>query len=79
VTGLGEFSPIGRLFTLCSFLKMTEVAQIFQTIFAIVKVSYILTFTNGLGYIIGDLFTNSSGHLGSSRVCGKQSDQMFLV
>jgi hypothetical protein len=27
VTGLGEFSPIGWLFTLGSFLKMTEVAQ----------------------------------------------------
>jgi hypothetical protein len=26
VTGLGEFSPIGKLFSLGSFLKITEVA-----------------------------------------------------
>jgi hypothetical protein len=29
VAGLGEFSPIGRLFTLGRFLKITKVAQIF--------------------------------------------------
>jgi hypothetical protein len=33
VTRLGEFSPIGRLFTLGSFLKITKVAHIFGASF----------------------------------------------
>jgi hypothetical protein len=33
VTSLGEFSPIGRLFTLGSGFKITEVVQIFRLLF----------------------------------------------
>jgi hypothetical protein len=33
VTRLGEFSPIGRLLSLISYWKMTEVAQIFALVF----------------------------------------------
>jgi hypothetical protein len=40
VTRLGEFSPLGRLFTLCSFLKITKVAQILGLPFSTVKVMY---------------------------------------
>jgi hypothetical protein len=34
---LGEFSPIGRLFTLGSFLKITKVAQFFGQHLSIYK------------------------------------------
>jgi hypothetical protein len=41
VTGLGEFSPIfGRLFSLDSFLKITEGARIFGPLFPL-KMLYI--------------------------------------
>jgi hypothetical protein len=33
VTRLGEFSPIGRLFSLESYLKITKVGQIFWATF----------------------------------------------
>jgi hypothetical protein len=47
---LGEFSPIGWLFTLGSFLKMTEVAQIFGLLFPNVSATYVLILTeSGLG------------------------------
>jgi hypothetical protein len=50
VTRLGEFSPIGWLFTLGSFLKMTEVAQIFGLLFPNVSATYVLILTeSGLG------------------------------
>jgi hypothetical protein len=55
VTRLGDFSPLGRLFTLGSFLKRTEVAKLFGLLF---KRSLIL------GHILGYFFTNSSGHPG---------------
>jgi hypothetical protein len=59
VTRLGEFSPIGRLNTLGIFVKITE---IFGLLFSRGK-SCLLIFTkNGLGYILGDFFTNASGH-----------------
>jgi hypothetical protein len=49
---LGKFSPIWRLFTLDNF-------------FSPLKVMYYLVLTkNGLGYILGDLLTNQSGHPG---------------
>jgi hypothetical protein len=38
VTRLGEFSPIGRLFSFNSFLKITKVANIFWPLFPTVKV-----------------------------------------
>jgi hypothetical protein len=36
VTRLGDFSPIGRLLTLGSILKITEVAQNFRAVFSTV-------------------------------------------
>jgi hypothetical protein len=42
------------LFTLGSFLNITEVAQCLSHVFILTK--------NGLGHILADFFTNSSGH-----------------
>jgi hypothetical protein len=39
VTRLGEFSPIGRLFSFASILKITEVAQVLGLLFSKVPVS----------------------------------------
>jgi hypothetical protein len=41
VTRLGEFSLTGRLFTLGSFQKMAEVAQIFRLLYFTVKVMHL--------------------------------------
>jgi hypothetical protein len=61
VTRLAEFSPIGPLFSLGSFLKNTEVAQVFGLLFPAVK-KYVLIFPyNGLGYTMSDFFSNLSG------------------
>jgi hypothetical protein len=66
VTRLGEFSPIGQLFTLGSLLKNTKVAQFWAT-FSMEK-SYVFILTKiALGYTLGDFFTNSSSHTGPSR------------
>jgi hypothetical protein len=63
VTGLGEFSSIGRLFTSGSFFKITEVEYIhIWTIFSIISVKYLFWQKNGLGYILGNIFTNASGY-----------------
>jgi hypothetical protein len=40
VTRLNEFSPIGRLFAVGSFLKITEAAIIFKLPFSAVKVMH---------------------------------------
>jgi hypothetical protein len=63
VTRSGEFSPFGRLFSLGRFSKITQLAQISGLLFSTVK---IINFDkkNGPGYILGDFFTNSSGHPG---------------
>jgi hypothetical protein len=37
---LGEFSPIGQLFTLASVCKITEVGQIFGLLFSTAKVGH---------------------------------------
>jgi hypothetical protein len=70
VTRLVEFSPIGRLFTLGSGLKITEVEHIFElpTFFHGASYAFILS-KNGLGSILGDFFTNSSGHPGADIHC----------
>jgi hypothetical protein len=47
VTCLGEFSPIGSLFTLGSFMKITEIAQLFWLLFLSVKITYYLQQTIG--------------------------------
>jgi hypothetical protein len=41
VTRLGEFSPIGWLFTLGSFTKITELAQISGLLFPNIPVMYL--------------------------------------
>jgi hypothetical protein len=55
VTKLGEFSPIGRLFSMGSFVKITEVTQ-FLAQFLLRKkpyIRYVIMAKNGLGYIFG--------------------------
>jgi hypothetical protein len=44
VTRLGNFSPVGRLFTLRTFLKIAEVAHMFGLFFPTVKFIYVLIF-----------------------------------
>jgi hypothetical protein len=61
VTRLGEFSPKVWLLTLGSGLKITKAANFYGVLFPMVPVIINLT-KNGLGYILGDFFTNSSGH-----------------
>jgi hypothetical protein len=62
VTRWGEFSPNGRLLTMGTFSKITEVAQIFELLFS-KSINYLLILTKfGLGYILSDFFTNLSGH-----------------
>jgi hypothetical protein len=82
VTRLGEFSPIGQLIPLGSFLKITDVAQIFNY-FVLLFQLWINFDKNGLGYILGDCFSNSSGHLGfdleTCRVLGTFSDHRNLL
>jgi hypothetical protein len=61
---LGEFSPFGRHFILGSFLKISQVAQIFRQHFAHSNLC-INVDKNGLSYILGEFFTISSGHPGA--------------
>jgi hypothetical protein len=59
VTRLGEFSPRGHLFTFGSFLKIADVAQYSAYFFH--RTNYLLILTkNGLYYIFGQFFTNST-------------------
>jgi hypothetical protein len=63
VTRLGEFSPVGRFIPLGGLLKLTEVAHLFVLLFTTLMVTYVLIFTKcGLGFNLGEFFTNSSGH-----------------
>jgi hypothetical protein len=62
VTGLCEISLNGPLFTLGSFFKIAEVAQIYVQLFPAVLVTY-LHFKKQLGLHFGRLFfPNTSGH-----------------
>jgi hypothetical protein len=61
VARLGEFSPIGQLFSLGSVLKITEGGHFLATFFHGTGNVLILT-NHWLGYILGDFFTNPSGH-----------------
>jgi hypothetical protein len=47
VTTLGEFSPVGGLFTLVSFVKMKEVEQIFGILLSAENVINIFLQKNG--------------------------------
>jgi hypothetical protein len=61
VTRLGEFSPIGRLFTLALF-EITFLCHIFATFFDTKTVVNLVILINyGLGYILGDFFKKASG------------------
>jgi hypothetical protein len=77
VTRLGEFPPIRKLFTSIRVLKITEICSInWATFFRGANYELILT-NNLLGYILGDFFTNSSGHPGRCicQVLGWKPDQ----
>jgi hypothetical protein len=68
VTRLGEFSPNGRLFT---------VGPYFCATFSL-SIDYLLIFkNNALGYILGDFFTNLSGHP-ATRLPSRQCDLMII-
>jgi hypothetical protein len=58
VTRLVEFSPIGRLFSLGRFLKIAEVALILGHFFPR-ETSYVCFDKNGLGYTLGDFFSQT--------------------
>jgi hypothetical protein len=59
VTGLGEVSLLGRLFSLGDYLR--SIANSMATFSCIFMYILILTY-DVLGYTLGDFFTNSSGH-----------------
>jgi hypothetical protein len=59
---LGEFSPIGRSFSLSSFVKLKELAKNVRLHFWAEKVKILPEIE--LGNILRDFFTNSSGHPG---------------
>jgi hypothetical protein len=82
---LGEFSPIGRWFTLGSFFENYERnADFISTFFSSTSCVLIHTKT-GLGNILGDFFTYSSGHPASNSASdspsmeGKQSGEFRMV
>jgi hypothetical protein len=54
VTGLVEFSPFGRLFTLGRFSKIPEEAHIVGLLLSTVRVVYEFCPKNGFCYILGD-------------------------
>jgi hypothetical protein len=61
VTRLGKFSPLGQLFTLGIVLKITEVAQFLGYFFP--RKHLRINFDKKcLGRILGNFFTNVSGH-----------------
>jgi hypothetical protein len=60
---LGDFSPVGRfLCTLGVVLKISEVAHAFGATRFHGKSKFLTKTPKFLGYILGDLFTNASGH-----------------
>jgi hypothetical protein len=60
---LGEFSPNGCLLTLGSFLNYRSSSNILATFFHRKSKLYLLMLTeNVLGFILGDVFANTSGH-----------------
>jgi hypothetical protein len=60
-----NFRPSGDCLLWVVFVKITEVAPIIGLLFLTVTVLYyVFITTNGLGYILGDFFTNASGHPG---------------
>jgi hypothetical protein len=78
VTRLGDVSHTWRVFTLGSFLKIIYLSStnLWVTFFHGKKLC--INFDkNGLGYILGDFFTSSSGH--PARNAGRQERPNFLL
>jgi hypothetical protein len=72
---IGRIFANGRLFTLGSCFKMTEVAHI-AGLPVSHSASYVFILTeNCLGYILGDSFANSSGHPASELVAYENRPQ----
>jgi hypothetical protein len=62
VTRLGEFSPVGLLFTMV-FFKIIFLYNIFGYFFHKKPVINLVILTKyGSGYILGDFFKKASGH-----------------
>jgi hypothetical protein len=61
VTRLGEFSSIGRLFSLGNLQKEPKILRCF---FPLEKAALIYFDQKGLGNCLGEFLTNSSGHPG---------------
>jgi hypothetical protein len=65
VTRLGYFSPDWAIASVGSFLRITETAPMFALLCLTVVGSYALILTkNGVGFILGNIFENLSGHPG---------------
>jgi hypothetical protein len=62
VTRLGEFSPTRHLFTLAHFFEIYRSSPNLFTAFSAEKNNVLILTKNGLGYILVDILTNSSGH-----------------
>jgi hypothetical protein len=61
VTRLGGFSPIGWLFNSGSFWQLQKQPTFFDYFFSPLRLC--ISFDkNGLGYVLGDFFTNSTYH-----------------
>jgi hypothetical protein len=75
VTRLGEFSPHGRLFTLGSGLKITEVVHICVLLLSMVPITYVhINFEkNDCAIFWAIFFTDSFGHS-----AGSQYSDQFL-
>jgi hypothetical protein len=72
VTRLGEFSTIGRLFVYFGqFFNCKRSPKIWATFFP-GKINLIILAPMGLGFSLGDFFTNSSGH----PVCNRQFEEV---
>jgi hypothetical protein len=56
VTRLGEFSPIGRLFTFCSFSEITEAARVYKLPFSTDEVKYLSLAKKCVGLHFGRFF-----------------------
>jgi hypothetical protein len=83
VTRFGEFSPIGRSFSLASFTKINKKLKFLANLFHGRSYALILT-KGGLRHTLGDFFTNSSGHpVGNAAafpdVCSCQSFDKTLL
>jgi hypothetical protein len=59
---LGEFLPNGPMFIFGSFLKIKKSSKNNWAICFQSKSYVLIMAKNGLGYILGDFFKNSSGH-----------------